>query len=66
MMPDEASRTILVRCACGWEAQGTEEIVIEATLEHGRRIHNMVATRDEVLAMAVDTDPGSWDTSKRP
>lgn len=50
-MPDEM---ITVRCACGWETIGTEDDVIVATTEHGRRLHNMEPTRDEVLAMAVD------------
>jgi len=39
------------RCACGWEITGSEEEVVDATIDHGRRIHNMVATRDEVLAV---------------
>ena len=46
--------TITVRCACGWETTGTEDDVIQATKEHGRRVHNMTPARDEVLAMAVD------------
>jgi predicted small metal-binding protein len=45
--------TITVRCACGWEVTGPEDIVVEATVEHGTRVHNMTATRDDVLAMAV-------------
>ena len=44
---------ITVRCVCGWETTGPEEEVVVATIEHGRRLHNMTATRDEVLAMAV-------------
>ena len=40
----------------GWEASGPEDVVVEATLEHGRRMHNMTPTRAEVLAMAVTTD----------
>jgi hypothetical protein len=32
---------------------GKELDVVSATIEHGRRLHNMVATRDEVLAMAT-------------
>ena len=28
-----------------------------ATQEHGRRMHNMSATRDEVLAMVIRDDP---------
>jgi predicted small metal-binding protein len=46
-------RTITVRCACGWETTGPEESSVEATVEHGRRMHNMIPTRDEVLAMSV-------------
>jgi len=44
---------ITVRCVCGWETSGAEDDVIVATTEHGRRLHNMTPTRDEVLAMAV-------------
>ena len=44
---------ITVRCACGWETSGPEDVVVEATRDHGRRIHNMTPTREEVLAMAV-------------
>jgi predicted small metal-binding protein len=49
------------RCACGWEFRGTEDEVVDATIDHGRRIHNMEATRGEVLAAlheaATTTDP---------
>ena len=44
---------ITVRCVCGWETTGTETDVVAATAEHGRRLHNMTPTHDEVLAMAV-------------
>ena len=44
---------ITVRCVCGWETTGHEDAVIEETVDHGRRRHNMVPTRDDVLAMAV-------------
>lgn len=44
---------ITVRCVCGWETSGTETDVVAATAEHGRRLHNMTPTHDEVLAMAV-------------
>jgi predicted small metal-binding protein len=45
--------TITVRCACGWETTGTEDAVVAETVDHGRQLHNMVPTRDDVLAMAV-------------
>jgi predicted small metal-binding protein len=48
---------LLLRCACGWEANGTEDEVVVAATEHGRRVHNMLPTRDEVLGMLV-TDGG--------
>lgn len=41
------------RCACGWEITGTEEEVVDATIDHGRRIHNMEATREQVLAVVL-------------
>jgi len=44
------------RCACGWEVTGPENVVIEATIDHGRRIHHMEATRDEVRAALHGTD----------
>ena len=43
-----------LRCACGWEAAGTEDQLIAAATEHGERVHNMRVTRDEVLAMVID------------
>jgi predicted small metal-binding protein len=49
------------RCACGWEVSGSEDEVVDATIDHGRRIHNMDATRDQVLAAlhepATTADP---------
>jgi hypothetical protein len=46
---------ITVRCVCGWESAGPTEDVIAATSEHGQRVHNMSATREQILAMAVAT-----------
>lgn len=42
-----------LQCACGWEATGTEEELVVAATEHGRRVHNMTPTRDEVLGMVL-------------
>jgi len=39
------------RCACGWEVTGGLDEVVDATIDHGRRIHNMEATRDQVIAV---------------
>lgn len=56
-MPDDLER-LRVRCACGWEAAGTRADVIAVTRDHGRRIHNMEASDEEIVAMAtpIDTD----------
>ena len=37
-------------CACGWEVIGPEDVVVDATVDHAQRIHNMEATREDVLA----------------
>ena len=39
------------RCACGWEVSGSEDVVVDATIDHGRRIHNMTATPEQVRAV---------------
>jgi hypothetical protein len=44
------------RCACGWEVTGPLDDVVDATIDHGRRIHNMEATRDEVVAALTRGD----------
>ena len=44
---------LTVRCVCGWESSGEEGEVVAAAIDHGRRVHNMETTRDQVLAMAV-------------
>lgn len=41
------------RCACGWEVTGPLEDVVDATIDHGRRIHNMEATREQVVAVLM-------------
>ncbi len=48
-------RELTVRCACGWEVTGPEDDVVEATSDHGQRLHNMSASREQILAMAVET-----------
>ena len=39
-----------LQCACGWEITGQEDEVVQAVIEHGEKMHNMRATREEVLA----------------
>ena len=69
MSDGRSSGTMKVRCACGWEWAGDVEAVVAATQDHGTRIHNMEATREEVLAMAVDdgaTTTASNDSERKP
>jgi predicted small metal-binding protein len=55
--PDgESPRRFANRCACGWTIEGTEQEVVDATIDHGKRIHNMDATRADVLAALQPTD----------
>jgi len=49
----QTAEVLTVRCACGWEVRGSEDEVVAATSEHGERLHNMTATREQILAMAV-------------
>ena len=44
------AREFTNRCACGWEITGSEDEVVAATIDHGRRLHNMEATREQVVA----------------
>ena len=46
----QAPEDVTARCICGWEMSGPEEAVIAATQDHGRRVHNMDAPREEVVA----------------
>jgi len=43
---------LTTKCACGWKVTGPEDEVVDAVIEHGRRLHNMTATREAVLANA--------------
>ena len=45
-----ADRRFTNRCACGWMIEGELDEVVEATIDHGKRIHNMEATREQVVA----------------
>jgi len=51
---------LTVACACGFEARGDAEEVVAAMQRHGREVHNMHATAEQVLARArpVEAAPG--------
>jgi len=40
-----------VTCRCGWRCRGTEDEVIEQVQSHGRAVHGIETTPDEVRAI---------------
>lgn len=40
-------------CDCGWSARGPEDELVAAAQTHGRQAHDMVPTREQVLAVAT-------------
>lgn len=54
---DETRRQLT--CACGWTTSGTIEDVYQAAVAHGRNLHNMEVTREQVAAMSVAEGPDS-------
>jgi predicted small metal-binding protein len=43
---------LLVRCDCGFEVRGTADDVVPSMQRHARDVHNMSATREQVLERA--------------
>jgi len=41
-------------CLCGWQVRGTEDEVVAQVQAHGRDVHGIESTREEVLALAVN------------
>jgi hypothetical protein len=56
-MTDDTIRSL--RCACGWEASGQFPELVIAAQEHGRRVHNMAPTEEEVEAMLLPIGPAA-------
>jgi hypothetical protein len=53
-LPTEHGPTVkVVTCACGQQWHGTDSVLIELVERHGRDVHNMPVTPEQVLAMAV-------------
>lgn len=51
------ARQLTLTCACGWEVSGTEDEVVAAAQDHGRTMHNMETSREQVLALAKVIPP---------
>jgi len=39
-------------CDCGWSARGTDDEIVAAAQQHGREVHDLIPTREQVLASA--------------
>lgn len=46
----------MVTCDCGFSVRGSEDKVVDETQQHGREVHNMDVTREQVLAMSKPAD----------
>jgi predicted small metal-binding protein len=49
---EPTSPELIVRCECGFEARGREADLVPVVQQHGRDVHNMEVTHEQVLAMA--------------
>lgn len=52
MREAETKTTLVVRCECGYEARGDADRVVELIGRHATEMHNMRATREEILSRA--------------
>ncbi|OGO55501.1 MAG: hypothetical protein A2V84_03285 [Chloroflexi bacterium RBG_16_70_13] len=43
-----------VTCLCGWQCRGTEDEVVEQVQAHGREVHGIESSREEIVAIAVE------------
>jgi hypothetical protein len=54
---------LIVTCACGLQWRGTEAELVPLVQQHGREVHNMESTVQQVMAMAVPADTPSEATA---
>lgn len=55
-----------VTCLCGWQCRGTEDEVIEQVIAHGREVHGIESSREEILAIAVEVAAPAASADGRP
>ena len=53
-----------ISCDCGWQAHGTEDELVSAAQQHGRDVHDMIPTREQVLATARPTGTQPAETQE--
>ena len=47
----------IVECDCGWSCRGSEDEIVVACVAHGREVHDLELTREQVLAVARPVEP---------
>ena len=52
MSEKQADPVLVVRCECGFEARGSADELVPAMQRHAKEVHNMDATREQVLERA--------------
>ena len=55
-----------VTCLCGWQCRGTEDEVVEQVIVHGREVHGIESSREDILAIAVDVGASAASVDGRP
>ena len=55
-----------VTCLCGWQCRGTEDEVVEQVIVHGREVHGIESSREEILAIAVEVAASAVSVDGRP
>jgi predicted small metal-binding protein len=57
-----------ISCDCGWRARGTEDELVAAAQQHGQDVHDMIPTREQVLATArpFETQPAGTQPAGTP
>jgi predicted small metal-binding protein len=47
-----AVAVLVLRCECGVESRGDADEIVRLVQEHARSVHNMTATREQILERA--------------
>jgi predicted small metal-binding protein len=47
-----AIQVLVLRCECGAESRGTADELVRLVQEHAKSVHNMTATREQILERA--------------
>ena len=55
-----------VTCLCGWQCRGTEDEVVEQVQAHGREVHGIESSREEIVAIAVEVAAPAASADGRP